>query len=170
VIDGPRARGPWVWVAGGAGVLALLGVLAALLGLGPFREPELTRGELIARGDEICRKAHQAFADLQRQPPRTASEAAELMDHLIGIAGDEVDQIESLNGPPEFDDQIEDYVAAREEGIDAMRAGRDAAADRDSKAYADSQAEVAAGQRERHRSARRIGFAVCSRPLKLAGG
>ena len=49
--------------------------------------------------------------------------------------------------------------------IVALRAGRQAAEDRDAKAYADSQAELAASQRDRQRIARQIGFAVCSRPL-----
>jgi hypothetical protein len=156
-------------VLGGAGVLALLAVLALVFDLGPFREPERGRGELIARGDEICREAHEAFVDLQRRPPVTASEAAELTGRLIEIAGDEADRIGALNGPTEFDVQIDEYVAAREQGIDAMRAGRAAAQDRDGAAYARSQAEVADSQRERREIAREIGFAVCSRPLKATG-
>ncbi len=163
-----RPPGIWGWVLGGAGVLALLAVLALAFDLGPFKDPELTRGELLTRGDEICREAHDAFTDLQRVPPRTASQAAELTVRLIEIADDEADRIAALNGPSDFDAAIEDYVAAREEGIDAMRAGRDAASDRDSEGYARSQAEVASSQRERYRIARRIGFAVCSRPLKAS--
>jgi hypothetical protein len=154
-------------VLGAAVVLAVLVVLGAALDLGPFKEPELTRGELIARGDEVCRKAHEAFADLQRLEPRTSSQAAELTSQLVDIAADEADQIKALNGPPEFDAEIGDYVAAREEGIEAMRAGRDAAEHGDTDAYARSQAEVAETQRERREIARGIGFAVCSRPLKL---
>ena len=164
-----RPRGVWGWVLGGAGVLALLAVLAIVFDLGPFRDPELTRGELIAQGDDVCRRAHEAFTDLQRRAPRTASQAAELTNRLIDIASDEADQIEALNGPPEFDAEIEEYVAAREDGIEAMRAGRDAASEHDSEGYARSQADVADNQRERHRIARRIGFAVCSRPLKAGG-
>jgi signal transduction histidine kinase len=168
-MESRRPRGPWAWVLAGAGVLAVLALLAAVFNLGPFREPELTSSKLIAQGDEICRKAHVAFADLQRHLPRTAAEAAELTGRLIDIAGDEADELESLNGPPEFDAQVEDYVAAREDGIEAMRAGRAAAEDRDTQGYKQEQAEVADSQRDRHRIARDIGFAICSRPLKLSG-
>jgi hypothetical protein len=168
-VEPQRARGVWGWVLGGACVLALLTVLAAAFELGPFREPERGRGELIARGDEICRDAHEAFAELQRRPPVTASQAAELTGRLIEIASGEADRIGALNGPPDFDAEIDEYVAAREEGIDAMRAGRAAAQDRDGDAYARSQAEVADSQGERREIARRIGFAVCSRPLKAGG-
>ena len=48
-----------------------------------------------------------------------------------------------------------------------MRDGQAAAEDRDADAYEKAQAEVADSQRERHRIARRIGFAVCSRPLEI---
>ena len=168
-MESRRPRGPWAWVLAGAGALAALALLAAVLDLGPFRDPELSSGELLAQGDEICREAHEAFADLQRRPPRTAAEAAELTGRLIDIAGDEADELESLNGPPGFDAQVEEYVAARQDGIEAMVAGRAAAEDRDTEAYKEAQAQVADSQRERHRIARDIGFAVCSRPLKLPG-
>jgi hypothetical protein len=169
MMEGRRPHGPWARVLAGAGVLAALALLAAVFDLGPFREPELRSSEVIAQGDEICRKAHEAFADLQRRSPRTAAQAAELTGRLIDIAGDEADELESLNGPPEFDARVEEYVTAREDGIEAMRAGRAAAEDRDTEGYEEAQADVADSQRERHRIARGIGFAVCSRPLKLAG-
>ncbi len=143
---------------GGVAVLAVLGVLAAVFDLGPFKEAELTRGESIAKGDDICRRAHDAFVDLQTSPPRTASQAAELTGQLIDIASDEADAIGSLNGPPDFEAEVDEYVNAREDGIEAMRDGRAAAEDRDSAAYARSQEEVAASQRERERIARQIGF------------
>ena len=165
-----RPSGAWSWVLAGAATLAVLGLLAIVFDLGPFKEPELTRGELIAQGDEVCRKAHDAFVDLQRRPPNTASQAAELTGRLIDIASDEADRIEALNGPPDFEAELQDYVAARKEGIDAMRAGREAAEANDTEAYARSQASVADSQLERRDIARQIGFAVCSRPLKAAGG
>ena len=73
-----RPQGPWAWVLGTVGVLAFLFLLAAVFDLGPFRNDELTAsgGGAVAAGDEICREAHDAFADLQARPPRTAAEAA----------------------------------------------------------------------------------------------
>jgi hypothetical protein len=157
----------WIWVAAIVAALACLTVVAAVFDLGPFREPELGQGEAIARGDDICRRAHEAFVDAQRVPPRTAGEAADLTRRLIDIAGDEADQLESLNGPPEFEASIDGYVAARRRGIEAMREGERAAEDRDAKGYSSAEAEVAATQHQRLRIARRIGFAVCSRPLSF---
>ena len=163
-----RPAGALAWVVGIAAVLAALALLGAVFDLGPFREPELGNGVLIARGDEICRRAHEAFVDVQRETPETAEEAADLTGRLIDIAEDETKEINALNGTQVFEAGIDEYLAAREEGIDAMRAGREAAANDDAQAYAQSQADLAASQRKRHQIARRIGFAVCSRPL--AGG
>ena len=160
-----RPRGVWAWALGVAAFLAVMALLAATFDLGPFKEPELAGGELVARGDEICREAHEAFVDLQRSPPGTAGDAAELTGRLIDVAEDEADELRALNGQPEFEAEVDEYLEARATGIDALRAGRQAAEDRDAQAYADSQADLAASQRDRHRIARQIGFAVCSRPL-----
>ncbi|MFI5121614.1 MAG: hypothetical protein ACHQJ5_01845 [Vicinamibacteria bacterium] len=160
-------RGKLGWIAGGVAlaVVVVALALAILLDQGPFSEPELSRGELIARGDEICRKAHEAFAELQKKPPQTAGQATDLTGKLVDIASDELDEIGSLKGPPEFDAEIERYLTARERGIEALRRGRDAAEAGDNDAYVVAQAELADSQLERQRIARRIGFAQCSRPL-----
>ena len=70
----------WSWgerlglVAGALGVLAVLFALGAVLHLGPFERKELSQGELLAQGDEICRRAHDAFEDFRsssrRRPTR----------------------------------------------------------------------------------------------------
>jgi hypothetical protein len=159
-------RGTFAWVVAVVVALGALALVAAVFNLGPFSEPQLGRGEAIARGDEICRKAHQAFADLQRHPPGTASEASQLTHRLADIAAGELDQIRALNGPPDFEAQIDRYLAARERGIEALRAGEKAASEHDSKAYAKAQSDLADSQRARRRLARKIGFAECSRPLK----
>jgi hypothetical protein len=152
-------------VLGGVGLLGVLFALAIVFNLGPFTDPELSRGELIARGDEICRKAHEAFTGLQRQPPQTGGQAAELTGQLDAIATDELDQIRSLNGPADWDAEIGTYLAARERGIAALREGRDAAEAHDTAGYIKAQAELADSQLARERIARRIGFGECSRPL-----
>ena len=160
-----RPRGVGAWALAVAAFLAAMALLAAVFDLGPFKDPELAGGELIARGDEICREAHEAFLNLQRRPPGPAGDAAELAGRLVDIANEEADELRALNGQPEFEAEIGEYLEARAEGIDALRAGQQAAEDRDAQAYADSQADLAASQRDRHRIAREIGFAVCSRPL-----
>ena len=56
----------------------VLGVLA-LGGCGPFGEgEELSKAEFIAQGDEICKRGREQYLELQKDPPQSASEAADL--------------------------------------------------------------------------------------------
>ena len=152
-------------IAGVAAAAALLVVLAIALDLGPFEEGELSESEFLARGDEICREAHQEFESAQEQSPNTASEAADLTGDLIDISEGEVDQIRDLNPPASLERQLDRYLAAREEGIEQLQKGLDAAEKEDAFAYADAQAEVAAGQVHRLQLAKDVGFNECSRVL-----
>jgi hypothetical protein len=157
---GKRAR----WAIAAAGVVAAVLIAAIVFDLGPFAD-ELTEQDLIAKGDEICSEAHDAFTDLQQRPPTTARAAADLTEQLIHISEDELDQLRDLNAPAELDDELDRYLASREEAIDLMHDGLDAANDDDAFAYADAQAKIAAGQVERLKLARAVGFTECSRPL-----
>jgi hypothetical protein len=167
-VDEPH---PWSFgvkfglVAGIVGVVVLLFAIGAVAHLGPFERQELTQGELLAQGDEICRKAHAAFEDLQVKQPATPDQAAALTSQLISIAQDERDRIASLNGPPEFDDEIRTYLDARDLGIEALKRGRAAAEAERPDIYAEAQKELAETQRQRIQIARQVGFAECSRKI-----
>ena len=148
-----------------AAVLLLVFALGAVFHLGPFEREELSRGQLLALGDEICRRAHAAVEELQAKQPATPDQAAALTDQLISIAQDERDRIASLNGPPEFDDEIATYLQARDLGIDALRRGRQAAQSGRADVYESAQDELAETQRQRIQIARQVGFAECSRKV-----
>ena len=154
-----------VWPVGAALALAAIFVLGAMLDLGPYRAEELSRGELIVRADQICAEANDAFADQQEKPPQTPEEAAELTDHLVGIAEDESEEIAELERPPEVEAELTAYLEARRIGIELLKEGRAAAEDADADAYEAAQAELDRTQPERWRIAREIGFSECSRPL-----
>ena len=163
-------------VARGIAVLAILAALGALFAagaafdLGPFAPEELSRGELIVRADQICEEANRAFEDQQSKPPQTPDQAAELTDHLVGIAEDESKQLAELEHPAEVDAQLEAYLKARDRGIEILKQGHDAADDGNADAYIQAQAELADTQRERRKLARAIGFSQCSRPLPGVSG
>ena len=114
-------------VGGALGLLAALVVLAAVLGLGPFGDNDTTEslgsGEFIARGDEVCRRAHDQFAELQPNPPITAQKAAALQEELIQISEGELDQIRALDAPPEVEEALNRYLRAREQGIALLKEG-----------------------------------------------
>jgi hypothetical protein len=146
-------------------VLILVFALGAVLHLGPFEREELSRGQLLAQGDEICRRAHAAFEELQIKQPQTPDQAEALTSQLLGIAEDERDRIAALNGPPEFDDEISTYLEARDLGIDALRRGNQAAASGRADVYEAALDELAETQRQRIQIARQVGFAECSRKV-----
>jgi hypothetical protein len=154
-----------------AALFLVAGVVIAVLtlaGSGPFASEEveeLDRQSFLARGDEICPLAHEEFAELQREPPRTASEAADLTANLVEISEQELEEIRGLGVPQELEEQLERYLAAREEGIELLREAQEAAEEDDPEAYADAQAELREGQLERTELARAVGFSECSRPL-----
>jgi hypothetical protein len=152
-------------VAGAVGVLAVLFALGAVLHLGPFERKELSQGELLAQGDEICRRAHAAFEELQVKQPQTPDQAAALTGQLLAIAEDERDRLAALDGPDDFDDELQTYLDARELGIDTLRRGHQAAEAGRADVYAEAQAELAETQRQRIQIARQVGFAECSRKI-----
>ena len=148
--------------------VAALVALAVVFDLGPFADEDLSEQELVAAGDEICAEAHDRFLELQRTPPRTSGDAAELTRELVSVAEEELDAIADLPAPSSLDADVERYLAARERGIELIRRGAVAAEEREPESYERLRAELERGQPARQRLARRIGFAVCSRPL--AGG
>jgi len=160
-----RVTGTIAWPVGGALALAAIFALGSVLELGPFRPEELSRGELIVRADQICAEANDAFADQQEKPPQTPEQAAELTDHLVGIAEDESEEIADLERPPEIEAELIAYLEARRVGIELLKEGRAAAEEGDAAAYESAQAALDRTQPERWRIAREIGFSECSRPL-----
>jgi hypothetical protein len=148
----PRGR-RFGWIAAG---VALIGVLVAVfLLLDPSGGEELSREEFLAEGDEICAEAREAFTELQANVPTTAREAVDLTGQLVNISEDAPSELE----------EVDVYLSAREEGIELLRRGLDAAEDDDGQAYASAQARVAAQQTKRLELARAVGFTGCSRPI-----
>jgi hypothetical protein len=150
---------------------ALLPVLAGALSLvlasgcgGGNGGGTLTKSEFISRGDEICKNAHDQFAELQKNPPTTADEAAALTQKLIDISESELSQLRDLNAPAAVQSSLDKYLGSREQGIAILKKGLAAAQNGDARAYAAAQAETAKTQVKRLKLARAVGFNECSRP------
>jgi hypothetical protein len=161
-------RGPAGAALGALGLVVVIVALAALLDLGPFEDEDaaaLSKAEFIATGDEICERAHDQFAELQPNPAATPEAAAATQRELIEIAESEVAQIRALDAPPDLEAARDRYLRAREQGIDLLKRGLDAAESKDAFAYDAAKQEVAAGQVHRLKLAQAVGFSECSRPI-----
>jgi hypothetical protein len=166
-------RAPAAAVLGALALLAAVVALSAVLDLGPFGDDggvTLTKAGFTAKGDEICKRAHDQFAELQKAPPNSAEGAATLTQNLIEISERELGQIHSLNAPPEVVPALDRYLQARDQGIALLKQGLQAAQDENARAYADAQAKIADGQLHRLKLARAVGFSECSRVPVQGGG
>jgi len=160
-----KLRGPAVAALGALALLGVLVALAAVFDLGPFDDvgsTSLTRDEFTAKGDQACERAHDQFAELQKNPPKSAEGAVTLAQNLIEIAENELSEIRALDAPPEVQGALDRYLRAREQGIVLLEQGLEAAQNRDARAYARAQAESAAGQVRRLKLAEAVGFSQCS--------
>lgn len=124
----------------------------------------MTAPELISKGDAICAKGIERFADIQAEPPANPNEAAEQTNDLVDAATDELNDLRKLRPPEEFADKYESYLRARNRALELLEEGRDAAEDLDADAYAAAQTEVTADQPERLKLAQAVGFKTCSKP------
>lgn len=150
-------------------VFAFLVALAA--GCGEKQEPEASSaGAVIARGDEICADAQAEIDALRDRAPRSPAEAARLTEGVIAVYEREIAGLEQLTAAPELSAELDRYVAARERALVPLRDGLAAARAGDAQAYADAQARAAAGQVERTRLARAVGFSECSVPTGAPPG
>lgn len=124
----------------------------------------LTKSELIAEGDRICKQAREHFVDAAPPPPSSPEEAAALQRALIDENEEEVSRIRALDAPSELEPALDRYLKARAQGIELLKQGLEAAEDGDARAYAAAQRRVASGQLNRLDLAQQVGFEECSRP------
>jgi hypothetical protein len=167
-------RGPALAALAALALLATIVALAAVFDIGPFGNDggssQLSKAQFVARGDEICKNAHDQYADLQRSVAKTSSEAAALQQKLIAISVDELNQIRALGAPSDLVPALDRYLRARERGIKVLNEGLKAAQNNDPLAYEKSKRKIFQGQAERTRLAHALGFTVCSSAFSGAGG
>jgi len=133
-------------------------------------DEELTKSEFVARGDAICKDAHDEFALLQQNPPTTAEGAATLAQRVIDITERELSQLRALNAPATVRPDLDKYLQALEKNVAILKQGLEAAQQNDATAYAEAQAKTVKEQVNRLQLAQAVGFKECSRPAGIAPG
>jgi hypothetical protein len=124
----------------------------------------LGKSELIAKGDAICKDAHDRFAELQGTPPTTAEETATFTQRLIDITESEVSQLRALSPPSSVKPSLDQYLSAMDKNVAVLKQGLKAAQQSDATAYAQAQAKAVQDQVKRLQFAQAVGFKECSRP------
>ena len=131
---------------------------------------QLTKQELIAQGDAICRQANDKFTQLQQTPPTTPETAVTFTQNLIDIQENQLGQLRALEPPPSLQSSLDDYLKALEKNIAVLNQGLKAAQESDAARYAKAQAKAVKGQVQRLELAGAVGFKECSRPAGTAPG
>lgn len=162
-------------MSGARGLAALAAPLAlaitiGLAACGGGGSDPLSAEQLVADGDRICREGQERFAEIQAQPPASSDEAVEQTSGLVDSAREELDQLEGLEPPDELSDRYERYLELKDEALDLLEQGRDAAEDQNAKRYGELQGEVAAAGPERRKAAAEVGFKTCSSTAVAAAG
>jgi hypothetical protein len=134
--------------------------LAAVAGCGG--PEQVSAAELVQKGDAICREEQSKFAQIQATPLVNASEGADRADQLHGVAEDSIDSLRDLEPPEPQRAAYSRYLDAKESTLQYFDKGKEAADNRDGRAYSAAETAVAQGAPERATLAKALGFKVCS--------
>jgi hypothetical protein len=148
--------------------LILIPALAILLlgiGCGGSKE-QVTAAELDQKGDQICTIEQTKFNQIQAHPLANSTDAADQTKELIDVAETANSALDGLEPPDALRRALDIYLGARNDAIDQMKKGQDAAENQDSGAYEEAQTAVAKSATERKRLAASLGFKVCSSSAK----
>jgi hypothetical protein len=139
--------------------LALIPV-ATLAGCGG--PEQVSTAELVQKGDAICRQEQAKFSQIQATPLVNASEGADRADQLHGVAQDSIDSLRDFEPPEPQRAAYDRYLNAKENTLQYFDQGKEAADNRDGRAYSAAETAVAQGAPERAALAKALGFKVCS--------
>jgi len=139
---------------------AVLILALAASGCGGGKE-EVTAAELVQKADAICRTEQAKFNQIQAHPPANASIAADQTKELVGVTDAATSDLRELEPPDELRAPFDAYLESRDDAVDQMKRGQDAADDQDPSGYAAAQTAVAKNGPQRQKLAQAVGLKVC---------
>ena len=143
--------------------LALAALAVAAAGCGGDSDPVST-AELIEQGDDLCQTEQDRFREIQVQAPTSASEAVDQTSELIEVSEETTDGLMDIEPPSDQQPAYERYLDSRDEALQLLERGRDAAEEHDRVGYNAALKKSIARGKERQRLARQVGFEVCGEP------
>ena len=142
--------------------ISIAGLIAAWSAAGCGGSQKVSAAELDQKGDSICRELQQKFNQIQAHPPANASGAVDQTKDLIGAAEDADSKLHDMEPPGALQGRYRTYLDARDQAVDQLKRGQDAAGNQDSAAYAAAQRAVVQSAPRRKQLAQSLGFKVCS--------
>jgi hypothetical protein len=143
-------------------ILIAVALGVALPGCGGGGSKQVSAAELVQKADAACREERSSFDRIQARPPPNPSVAAAQTGELISATEKANSQLRDLEPADELRSAYERYLDARDQVVDEMKRGQDAAENQDAGAYGAAQASVARDAPERQKLAAALGFKVCS--------
>jgi hypothetical protein len=143
-----------------APVVAVAALLLGACGGGDDASPD----EFRSQANKVCRDIEQQVDKIQQTLPATADQAEKQADAIVDVSDQALSNLRKIDAPEDLQPAYDRYLEQREKAIEFVEEAREAAADKDSAAYARAKRQLAAGQPTRRQIALRLGLGSCSRP------
>jgi hypothetical protein len=141
-------------------------IAAAAAGCGSSKQ-QLSATELAQKADAICRAEQAKFDQIQAHPPANAQVAADQTKELIEVTGAASSDLRDLEPPDQLSGPYDAYLRSRDDAVDEMKRGQDAADNQDSAGYSAAQTAVVKSAGRRQKLAASVRLKVCGSRLHL---
>ena len=115
----------------------------------------LSQEQFIAQGDQICRSINTSISEID------AADANAAADEQGTDIASELDQLQSLGAPTDGQDQLDKFLQALQDQVDAYEKRSVAVERGDETAVADLDAEISDAEDTAAAAAQNFGFAAC---------
>jgi hypothetical protein len=119
----------------------------------------LSKSELVAKGDAICKRVNARMA--KEQEPTNAADLAALAKKTVKISDPAIKDMEALDPPDELEQDFKKFVASLKRQRDLTKQIGEAAAKGDTVKIEKVGTEAGKAQKEYRRLADKIGFKEC---------
>jgi hypothetical protein len=119
----------------------------------------LSKSELVAKGDAICKRVNSAIA--KEPDPKTAADLEKLANKTVEISDPAIDDMEALEAPDELEKDFDAFVASLKKQRDLTKDIGKAAGAGDTAKIQKAGADAQKAQTEYRRLSDKIGFKEC---------
>jgi hypothetical protein len=119
----------------------------------------LSKAQLVAKGDAICKRINARMA--KEPDPTTTADLQRLAKRTVELSDPAIDDMEALEPPSELEDDFEKFVASLKRQRDLSKETGDAAGDDDTAKVKEIGTQAQKAQDEYRRLTGKIGFNEC---------